>query len=88
MSAVTLAKESEGHDAYMIFRIILPSLLLVAFAQADPQITSWLTQWSGNYARVYLADADVSSNTTYTTWSRGTMTQALPTYAGVSRMVA
>ncbi|MBX7207806.1 MAG: YHYH protein [Verrucomicrobiaceae bacterium] len=70
----------------MIARIVCLLSLIVSVAKADPQLSSWLTQWTGNYARVYLTDADVSSNTTYTTWSRNTMTQSLPTYAGASEV--
>jgi len=54
-------------------------------ANADPQLTSWFTDLSSKYARVYLTDAEAVSGTTHTTWSNpsGNLSQALPAYAGI-----
>lgn len=38
-------------------------------AAADPQLTSWLTAYSGQYARVYATTSARSSGTSSTTWS-------------------
>ena len=57
-------------------------------AHADPQLTSWFTDLSSKYARAYLTDADATAGTTYTTWSNpsGSLSQALPVYAGVQQI--
>ncbi len=67
-----------------------PILLLIFAAglvQADPQLTSWYTEDSGQYARVYQSTADETSRTISKTWSRGSGVQSTPTYAGVSKIV-
>jgi hypothetical protein len=69
---------------------IIPILLLILgceIAQADPQLTSWYTDDSGQYARVYQSVADETSRTVSKTWSRGSGFQNTPTYAGVSKIV-
>lgn len=53
---------------------------------ADPQLTSWHTKDSGQYARIYQSTAAETAGTTSTTWSRGTGVQSSPTYAGVSEI--
>ena len=55
-------------------------------AFADPQIDSWFTAFSGKYARIYTSDAAKSNGIAVTTWSNGTLTQALPAYAGVQEI--
>ena len=53
---------------------------------ADPLITSWLTTYSGAYARVYTNDAARAARSSATTWSNGSQTQAQPAYSGVSEI--
>jgi hypothetical protein len=61
--------------------------LLIAFnASADPQITSWFTNYSGKYARIYTSDANKLSGTSVTTWSTGTTSQSSPAYNGVQEV--
>lgn len=62
-------------------------LSFVAVAQADPQLSSWYTARSARYARIYKTSADETSQTASTTWSRGSGTQTLPTYSGVSEIL-
>jgi hypothetical protein len=76
-------------------RSLSPALLLVASllcapgkAPADPQLTSWLTTDSDQYARLYPSTAAETARTPSTTWSRGQGTQSSPTYAGVSKVVS
>src|SRR5689334_2543752 len=67
------------------------SLLSPVFCSAaDPALSSWLTAYSGQYARIYETDADRTSNTTLTTWPRngrsvnmGSGGQTTPTYCGI-----
>jgi len=65
------------------------SLLLVLSASAtsanadDPRTNSWLTTYSGQYARLYATDADKTSGNAVTTWSRNTLNQSTPAYCGV-----
>ncbi|HEY2951333.1 MAG TPA: YHYH protein [Verrucomicrobiae bacterium] len=65
----------------------LACVLNFAAPAADPQLTSWLTTYSGQYARVYETDSDRLSGTTLTTWPRPGRTvmggQATPTYCGI-----
>ncbi|MFM1770376.1 MAG: hypothetical protein RJA22_2905, partial [Verrucomicrobiota bacterium] len=57
-------------------------------AAADPRVDSWLTTGTSRYARLYETDADLAAGTTRTTWSRGTITQALPAYCGVQEVLS
>ena len=50
---------------------------------ADARLDSWLTRFTGQYARVYLTDADRTSGTAVSTWTRGSISQALPACCGV-----
>jgi arylsulfatase A-like enzyme len=63
-----------------------PLLALLSLALplvADPLTTSWLTELSGRYAKIYEDDEAMSAGNAVTTWSRGQGTQSQPTYAGV-----
>src|SRR5438105_13537704 len=67
--------------------VMLCALLLATrVGRADPLLTSWLTIYSGQYARVYTNAASQSSGNAVATWSNGTQTQALPAYAGVQEI--
>lgn len=55
-------------------------------AKADPQLSSWLTDYATKYARIYTSDANKNSGTSVTTWTNGTQTQALPAYCGVQQI--
>ena len=59
--------------------VFQPSLPL----SGAPQISSWYTEGSGSYARIYQDASAESSGTASTTWSRGEGVQTLPVYAGV-----
>jgi hypothetical protein len=52
-------------------------------AAADPRTNSWLTSYTGRYARIYTNEAARTAGAATATWSNGTQTQALPAYAGV-----
>lgn len=67
--------------------IILLSVTSVMPAIADPRITSWHTEDSGKYARLYQSTADKNAGSSSTTWSRGAGVQGLPVYAGVSQIL-
>ncbi len=73
------------NNYYLRSAFALGALLLATCAAtaADPIITSWLTTYSGQYARVYLTDTDKTNGTDVTTWSRNALSQSLPVYAGV-----
>ena len=62
-------------------------LLAASKVAADPQLTSWFTEDSGQYARIYQNSAAETTRTVSKTWSRGTGVQSSPTYAGVSKIV-
>jgi hypothetical protein len=51
--------------------------------EADPQIDSWYTRDSRNYAQIYPTIADQSAGKAVTTWSRGPGVQSVPVFAGV-----
>ncbi len=61
-------------------------LLAATSLRADPQITSWFTTYSGQYARVYTNDAKQVAGAAQTTWSNGSQTQSLPAYDGVQEI--
>ncbi len=68
----------------LITTALLGTLPFAASSQAaDARIESWFTTFSGKYGRVYLTDADRISGHAVTTWSRGSISQALPAYCGV-----
>ena len=67
--------------------LFLASLALAVIAHADPQLTSWSTADSGQYARLYQSTAAETAGTVSKTWSRGTGVQSNPTSAGVSEIV-
>ena len=68
-------------------RLILLALAAAAHvAHADPQLTSWFTTNSGQYARIYASAADEAAGTKSTTWSRGTGVQSSPTYSDVTEI--
>jgi hypothetical protein len=54
--------------------------------QADPLVTSWLTSFTGQYARIYTNDAAKAAGNTVTTWTNGTLSQSLPAYSGVQEV--
>lgn len=54
--------------------------------QADPQISSWYTEKSGRYAKIFESTADESAGSYVTTWSRGQTDQTLPVYAGIQEV--
>ena len=62
----------------------------LAFAHADPQLTSWFTANSGQYARICQATANeptpTVAGTPSTTWSRGSGTQTNPVYADINEI--
>ncbi len=53
---------------------------------ADPRTNSWLTKYSGKYARLSETDAELAASTTKTTWSRNGVVQSLPAYSGVQEI--
>ena len=64
-------------------------IVMAAWAQStvtDPRITSWLTDASGSYARLYESDANKLAGTASLTWSRGAGVQSSPVYAGVTQV--
>src|SRR5205085_5372106 len=63
--------------AFALLLIISPKV------HADPQLTSWFTATSDQYARLFTTSAAETSGSFVTTWSRGTTTQSTPVYAGV-----
>lgn len=65
---------------------VLTGALGGSTAAADPRTNSWLTSYSGQYARIYSSDTAKASGTTSTTWSRGVGVQSLPTYCGISQV--
>ncbi len=67
-------------------RIAMLTTVAVASAQADPRLDSWLTDFSGRYARLYTSAASQSAGNSATTWSNGSQTQSLPAYSGVQEI--
>ena len=55
---------------------------------ADPQLSSWFTANSGQYARIYQTDLARTNGTTLTTWANGngSLSQTIPAYRGVQEV--
>ncbi|MDB6111950.1 MAG: hypothetical protein JWR69_3700 [Pedosphaera sp.] len=62
------------------------ALFTAGTLHADPQLTSWITTYSGNYARITETDAQLAAGTTETTWSRNSVSQSLPAYCGIQNI--
>ena len=52
----------------------------------DPRTNSWLTTYSGRYARIYTTDANKTNGVSVSTWSNGTQTQSSPAYSGIQEV--
>ena len=67
----------------------LPVLIaaLLSPAHAEPLLTTWFTQNSGRYARIYKTNAAQNAGAPVTTWSGGDGTQSLPVYADISEIL-
>ena len=66
---------------------IFVSLVGTGTALADPLLSSWYTEKSGSYARIYDSLDDMNSGTVSKTWtSQGQGSQELPAYAGVQEI--
>jgi len=65
--------------------IILP--LAVALA-GDARTNSWLTAYSGKYARIYTSDLNRTNGNSTSAWTNGTTAQTLPAYCGVQEVYA
>jgi hypothetical protein len=68
--------------------VLVPLLSLLTFGlpsvrAADPQLETWQTANTRRYARIYESDAARLAGNAVTTWSRGSTSQATPSYAGV-----
>ena len=59
-----------------------------AYSGGDPQITSWFTVGSGNFAQIYRDNAAKSSGQPETTWSNGRNNQLQPAYCGVQEILS
>lgn len=62
--------------------------MIIAKADADPQLTSWFTVNSGKIARIYRTDAERISGQAETTWSNGHQSQSQPAYSGVQEILS
>ena len=70
----------------MTLRPIIAIILLSVSSKtmlSNPRITSWFTDNSGAYARIYETLEDEINLNSVTTWSRGAGVQTEPTYAGI-----
>lgn len=61
---------------------------LKALAANDPQISSWFTLDSGNFAQIYRDNAAKAAGQTETTWSNGRNVQSQPAYCGVQEIMS
>ncbi|HSH96231.1 MAG TPA: YHYH protein, partial [Roseimicrobium sp.] len=57
--------------------------LLASDVLADPLLTTWMTNYSGQYARVYTTTANRTSDTSATTWT----SHSSPSYADVAQVL-
>ncbi|MDB4688650.1 hypothetical protein OAE91_03745, partial [Akkermansiaceae bacterium] len=69
-------------------KAILFFLLSSLSLQATPLISSWFTDLSGRYARIYPDNDAMAAQASVTTWNRGAGVQADPVYAGITEISA
>ena len=62
---------------------LLAIILLHSTVRADPLLSSWFTEGSTKYARIYTSTANRTAGISTTTWTGQNATQSQPTYAGV-----
>ena len=72
----------------MMKTFLCSTLLLTSPLLAEPLSTSWFTDLSGQYARIYPTTTEETANTPGTFWihPNGGASQPTPTYAGVSEI--
>jgi len=63
-------------------------IALKAFAADDPQISSWFTVNSGNFAQIYRDNSAKATGETETTWGNGRNNQPAPAYCGVQEVLS
>ena len=62
-------------------------LFIITPARADdPRTNSWLTTYSGKYARIYTSDLNRTNGVAVTVWTNGSTIQSLPAYCGVQEV--
>src|SRR5579859_6684518 len=71
-----------------IFLGFIITLIASSAANANPLTTSWLTTYSGQYARIYTNDVCKTNGVSVTAWtnSKGGTIQQLPVYCGVQEI--
>lgn len=74
------------HPAFLAALALLSVVGASRTALADPQLSSWFTADSGQYARLYESTAAETAGTVSKTWSRGQGVQSSPTYSGVHQI--
>ena len=67
---------------------ILIFIAFKAYAVSDPQISSWFTVDSSQFAQIYRTDGAKSSGEVETTWSNGRNAQTQPAYCGVQEVLS
>lgn len=73
--------------AASLYRLLLTAAILSAQVSANPLTSSWFTDYSGQYARIYPTTEDEIANAPVTTWNHPSGNdQLLPAYAGVSEI--
>jgi hypothetical protein len=75
---------SLNKQQWLIFTLALMNAS--ASGLADPQLASWFTSDSGQYARIYQTTAAQSAGVSVTTWSNSSFSQSLPAYSGVQEI--
>jgi YHYH protein len=71
-----------------LFTTLLLFTLSADVRANDPRTNSWLTAYSGQYARIYTTDVNKTNGVSVTTWTNtsGGTYQTLPVYCGVQEI--
>ena len=69
-----------------LLAIVAAALPMSGNLVADPLLSSWFTDYSGKYARIYTNDANKAAGTSVTMWTNGTQMQSAPAYCGVQEI--
>ena len=66
--------------------VVITGLIGTLAHATDARVDSWMTKYSGKYARLYATTADLNAGNAVNTWSRGSLSQSLPAYSGVQEI--
>lgn len=84
-SVTVTATDSSGNKYSLSFTVVMQATAEPAYGLTQ-MLNSWLTNYTGRYARIYETYADEQAGNAVTTWDNGTYAQSTPVYGGVQKV--